>query len=280
MRITTTATGRVLRLVLFALASLFLTLLPGGVWSGLLAANLKTGIALPWAVPAMGGLLWLGWRYAGGRGPPASTSPARRRYRRANPVPMQVWGWALTANGLALAAFSGLWIVLLQLVKAPGNPTNVFAGYPAATVILIVVTGAVVGAVSEEVGIRGYLQGALERTLPAPVAILIAALVLAPGHALTQGFVWSTVLFYLLVDFAYGATAYFTNSIYPGVVAHAVGLMVFFLLIWPHDATRRLVSAGGADAWFWLHVLQAAGFGALAIAAFVRLAALRPRATA
>jgi membrane protease YdiL (CAAX protease family) len=130
------------------------------------------------------------------------------------------------------------------------------------------------------VGIRGYLQGALERTLPAPVAILIAALVLAPGHALTQGFVWSTVLFYLLVDFAYGATAYFTNSIYPGVVAHAVGLMVFFLLIWPHDATRRLVSAGGADAWFWLHVLQAAGFGALAIAAFVRLAALRPRATA
>jgi membrane protease YdiL (CAAX protease family) len=271
---------RVAKLVLFALASLILTLLPGGVWSGLLAANLKTGIALPWAVPAAVGLLWLGWRYAGGRGPPRSTSQARRRYRRANPVSAQVWGWALAANGLALVAFCGLWIVLFQLVKAPGNPTNIFAGYPAATVILIVVTGAVVGAVSEEVGIRGYLQGALERTLPAPAAILVAALVLTPGHALTQGFVWSTLLFYVLVDVAYGATAYLTNSVYPGMVAHAAGLTVFFLLIWPHDATRRLVGAGGADAWFWLHVLQAAGFGALAIAAFARLAALRPRAAA
>jgi membrane protease YdiL (CAAX protease family) len=228
----------------------------------------------------MGGLLWLGWRYAGGHGPPASTSQARRRYRRANRVSAQVWGWALLANGLALLALCGLWIVLFQLVKAPGNPSTVFAGYPAATVVLVVVTGAVIGAVSEEVGIRGYLQGALERTLPAPAAILIAALVLTPGHALTQGFVWSTLLFYVLVDVAYGATAYFTNSIYPGVVAHAVGLIVFFLMIWPHDATRRLVSAGGPDAWFWLHLLQAAGFGALAIVAFARLAALRPRAAA
>jgi membrane protease YdiL (CAAX protease family) len=271
---------QLLKLALFALASLVLTLLPGGVWSGLLAVNLKTGIGVPWAVPVMGGLLWLGWRYAGGHGPSASTSQARRRYRRANPVPAKAWGWALAANGFALAALSGLWIVLFQLVKAPGNPTNAFAGYPATTAILIVASGAVIGAVSEEVGIRGYLQGALERTLPAPAAILIAALVLMPGHALTQGFVWSTLLFYVLVDVVYGATAYFTNSIYPGVVAHAAGLMVFFLMIWPHDATRRLVSAGGADAWFWLHLAQAVGFGALAIAAFARLAALRPRAGA
>lgn len=267
---------QVLKLVLFAVAALFLTLLPGGVWSGLLAFNLKTGIALPWAVPAAAGLLWLGWRYAGGHGPPAATSEARRRYRRANAVPAQVWGWALLANGLALVALAGLWIVLFQLVKAPGNPTKAFAGYPIATVFLIVGSGAVIGAVSEEVGIRGYLQGALERTLPAPVAILLAALVLMPGHALTQGFVWSTLLFYVLVDVVYGATAYFTNSVYPGIVAHAAGLMVFFLMIWPHDASRRLVSAGGADAWFWLHLAQAVGLGALAIAAFARLAALRP----
>jgi len=270
----------VLKFVPFALASLFLTLLPGGVWSGLLAANLKTGIALPWAVPAIGGLLWLGWRYAGGAGPPAATAEARRGYRRANPIPAKVWTWALAANGLALAAFCGLWIVLFQVVKAPGNATPVFTGYPAATVALVVATGAVVGAVSEEVGIRGYLQGALERRLPAPAAILVAALVLTPGHAMTQGFVWSTLLFYVLVDVAYGATAYFTNSIYPGVVAHAVGLTVFFLAIWPHDAARRLIGAGGADAWFWLHLAQAVGFGALAIAAFVRLAALRPRTAA
>jgi membrane protease YdiL (CAAX protease family) len=258
----------------FALASLFLTLLPGGIWSGLLAANVKTGLAIPWAVPVMGVLLWLAWRYAGGHWAPARTAQARRRYRRANPVSGEIWAWALLANMLALVAFCGLWIVLFQLVKAPGNPPIDLSKYYAATIVLIVASGAMIGAVSEEVGIRGYLQGAMERALPAPAAILLAALALMPGHALTQGFVWSTLLFYVLVDVAYGVTAYLTNSIYPGIVAHAVGLLVFFLFIWPHDAARRLVSTGGFDAWFLIHLLQALACGAVAIWSFARLASL------
>ena len=263
---------RPMKLILFALGSLFLTLVPGGVWTGLLVANLKTGLGVPWAVPVAGGLLWLAWLYAGGRGPPARTSEARRVYRRANAVPARMWGWALLANGLALLAFTGLWIVLFQLVKAPGNPAADFSKYSPLTVALVLASGAVVGAGSEEVGIRGSLQGALEQTLPIPVAIGLAALVLSPGHALTQGFVWSTLLFYVLVDIAYGATAYLTNSVYPGIVAHAVGLWVFFFLVWPHDAGRQLVATGGADVWFWIHLAQAVGFGGLAIWAFTRLA--------
>jgi hypothetical protein len=98
-----------------------------------------------------------------------------------------------------------------------------------------------------------------------------------PGHALTQGFVWSTLLFYILVDAAYGVTAFLTRSIYPGIVAHAVGLWVFFRVIWPHDADRSLVSAGGPDAWLLIHLLQAVVFGALAIWSFVRLARLTSR---
>jgi membrane protease YdiL (CAAX protease family) len=271
---------RPMKLIWFALVSLFLTLVPGGLWTGLLVANLKTGIGVPWAVPVMGGLLWLAWLYAGGRWPPAHTSEARRVYRRANAVSARTWALALLANGLALGAFIGLWIVLFQLVKAPGNPATDVSRYSPLTVAIILVSGALVGAVSEEVGIRGYLQGALERAVPIPVAIVLAALVLSPGHALTQGFVWSTLLFYILVDIAYGATAYLTNSVYPGIVAHAVGLWVFFFLIWPHDAGRKLVTSGGADAWFWIHLLQAVGFGALAIWAFTRLARIATRTAA
>jgi len=271
---------RPIKLIWFALASLFLTLLPQGVWTGLLAGNLKTGIGLPWAVPAMGIVLWLAWRYAGGEGPPAHTSQARRAYRRANGISARAWTWALLANGFGLAAFCGLWIVLFQLVKAPGNAGNPVTGYAPLTLALILGTGAVVGAVAEEVGIRGYLQGALEKAFPAPVAIVLAALVLSPGHALTQGFVWSTLLFYVLVDVAYGVTARLTNSVYPTIVAHTAGLLVFFFLIWPHDATRKLVASGGADAWFWIHLAQTLGFGALAIWSFTRLArAARPQST-
>ena len=158
--------------------------------------------------------------------------------------------------------------------EGAGRRGDRLSNYPLVQVWPIIATGAVIGAVSEEVGIRGCLQGALEPQLPAPAAILLAALVLLPGHALTQGFLRSTIAFYLAVDIAYGLTAHLTDSVYPSIVAHALGLLVFFLMIWPHDGTRHLVGAGGADAWFWGHLCQATLFGALSIWAFARLARL------
>jgi hypothetical protein len=50
--------------------------------------------------------------------------------------------------------------------------------------------------------------------------------------------------------------------------------MTFFAFIWPHDAARRLVWQGGADAWFWLHAAQAIVFTGLAIVAYRKLASI------
>ncbi len=266
---------KVIRLAGFAVGALALALLVGGVWTGLLVANLKTGIEMPWSVGAMAILMTVAWLYLGGRWGPASTSGARRRYLRANRPSAGVFAVALLANGCAIAALAGLWIVLHRLLRLPGNPQVDFSRYSPLTVGLVLATGAIVGAVSEEAGLRGYLQGAFERAMPAPVAIGLAALVLAPGHAMTQGFVWSTLLFYLLVDVAYGATAYLTNSILPGIMAHAAGLLVFFALVWPGDPGRKLISESGADLWFWAHVGQVVVFGALSLIAFARLARMR-----
>ncbi len=168
-------------------------------------------------------------------------------------------------------ALTGLWIVLFQLAKAPGNAQPSFSGYPPLTVALVLVTASVVGAVSEEAGIRGYLQVFLEREVGGPAAIVIASLVIAPGHGLTQGFVWSTLLFYFFVDVMFGVTAYLTNSIVPGIVVHTIGLLTFFTVVWPHDPARGLVADGGADARFWIHTAQAIIFSALAILAFRHL---------
>jgi membrane protease YdiL (CAAX protease family) len=268
---------KLLGLGLLAVASLGLTLLVGGVWTALLLANIKTGLAIPWSVVVMAGLMSAAWLYLGGHWGPASTSAARRRALRANGVSPPVLMIALLANGSAIVALAGFWIVLRQVFRLPGNPQPDFSRYPLISVGLLVLAGAVVGAVSEEAGLRGYLQGRLERDAPAPVAILVAALVLAPGHAMTQGFVWSTLVFYLLADAAYGATAYLTGSILPGIIAHAAGLLVFFLLVWPADPGRKLVSEGGADLWFWLHVAQTVIFAVLSVALFSRLADLRRR---
>jgi len=256
---------------------LVLTLVPGGVWTALLVANLSTSPTIPWAVGVMALLLWLVWQYLGGKWGPRSTSETRRRCLRARRVSPGAFAWAVVAGVLSIGALTGLWIVLFQLVKVQGNPLPDFSEYPTITVALVLVMAALVGAVSEEAGIRGYYQGLLEEQLGGPLAILIAALVMAPGHGLSQGFAWPTMLFYLFVDLMFGVTAWLTNSILPGLVVHFIGLVIFFTLVWPGDAARRLVGESGADPWFWTHVAQAVIFAALAILAFRRLAKVTPR---
>jgi membrane protease YdiL (CAAX protease family) len=260
---------KVFWVALFALA---LSMLAGGVWSALLVANLETNANLPWAVAVMAVLLWLMWQWLGGSWWPRSTSETRRRGLRARPVAGPAFAWALIAGGLSIIGLTGLWIVLLRLVKVHGNPLPDFSQYPLYTVVLVIGMASLVAAVAEEAGFRGYLQGMLEQRVRGPVAILITALAIAPGHGLTQGFAWPTVLFYLCVDAMLGTTAYLTNSILPSVVIHAVGLVVFFSLIWPNDPTRELVESSGADAWFWIHVAQTIIFAVLAILAFQQLA--------
>ena len=263
---------RILFVMSFGLLALALTLFIQDVWAALVITNLKASPAIPWAVALMALFLWLGWKYAGGKWRPRSTAAGRRRYLRANRVSGRVFGWAVLAGALSLVALVGYWIVMFQLVKMPGNRLPDFSRYPLITVALMLTMAAVVGAVVEEAGFRGYFQVALEHDFRAPVAIVISSLLMSPGHGLTQGFVWPTLLWYFFADMMFGVMAYLTDSILPGIVIHGVGLLIFFVLVWPADQSRRLVADGGGDAWFWIHIGQAIVFTALAILAFRRLA--------
>ena len=262
------------------LLALVLALGVNGLWTALLLSNLRTSPAVPWSVGLMALLLGLLWLYLGGRWGTPRTAVARRRSLRARPLPPPVFAWAVGAGLLAIVALAGFWIVLVRLVPVPPHALPAYARYPPLTVTLALVMAALVGAVAEEAGFRGYFQGALERVVGGPGAIVIAAWVIAPGHAFTQGFVWPILLFYLGVDAMLGLSAYLTQSILPGVVVHSLGLLLFFALIWPRDPMRRLVWNGGADAWFWLHGAQALVATALALLAFRRWARLTTRSPA
>jgi membrane protease YdiL (CAAX protease family) len=254
-----------------------LTISAGAIWTFLLLLNMATSPTIPWSVVVTGFLLWLTWRYLGGWGAPASTSATRRSYLRAGPVSGTVFAWAAVAGTLSIAALAGLWTVLHQLVRVPGNSLPDFSRYPLLTVAGVVFMASLVNSVGEEAGFRGYFQVALERNIAAPIAIFVMALVMAPAHALTQGFVWPTLVFYFFVDVMFGVTAYLTGSIVPGILVHTVGLVVFFTLVWPFDATRQLVGEGGADTGFWLRVVLMAVCAALAVLAFMRLARVTGR---
>lgn len=256
-----------------------LTAATSALWSGLLIANLSLSPLVPWAAALMSVFLWLIWRYLGGAWSPMRTQAGRSMLLRAKSLSRRIFLTAVGAGTLSIVSLSGLWIVLFQLVKLPGNSAD-FSHYPPLTVITTLVVAAISGAISEEAGFRGYFQGTLERYLPAPLAIAICAAVMAPEHAATQGFVWPTILFYLLVDAMLGTTAALTKSILPGIVVHAIGLLVFFALVWPGDKRRAPIWQHGADICFWLHLAQAIIFAALAIALFIRLAKLTKGETA
>jgi len=257
-----------------------MTAVVSGVWSALIFTNLRVTPAIPWSALLMALLLGALWAFVGGKWGPVGGRETRRDLLRAGHVPQNVLVWALAAGGLFIVALAGLWIVLRRLVATPGNPAADFSALPTVTVVATLAMAALAGAVSEEAGFRGYFQGSLERSGLGPAAVLVTALAMAPLHALTQGFVWPTLVFYLLVDAMLGTLAYLTKSIRPGIVVHAVGLLVFFGLVWPYDKARRLVWQQGADAGFWLHAAQACVFATLSALAFVQLGRLAKRSRA
>lgn len=268
---------RTWNIVGFGLLAVAITILAGGIWSALVVINLHSSPAVPWSVPVMAFLLWLAWSYLGGKGWPRSTSEARRRYLRANRKSGKTYLWAWVADVLSVVALAGIWIVLFRLVKMPPNALSDVSSYPGMTVALMILMGSLVSPFMEEAGFRGYFQVALEREFRAPLAIVISAVVFAVAHGPTQGFLWPKLLFYFLVGITFSATAYLTGSTLPAIPVHFVGLLIFFTLIWPRDAARRLVLESGTDNWFWFHVAQAIVFTVLSIWAFRRLAKLNSR---
>jgi membrane protease YdiL (CAAX protease family) len=264
----------VLECVWTGLFAVVFTGLVSGVWAGFLITNLKLTPAVPWAVVPMALVLWAAWSFLGGQWGFQRSKTARAAYLRAGPLPRATMLWAIGAGLLAIVALAGFWIVLHALVRTPTNPLANVSQYPLVTVIVAFAMAGISGGVSEEAAFRGYFQGTLEKHGLGWGAVVIAALVMAPEHAQTQGFVWPNMLFYLLVDVMLGALAYLTKSIRPGVVVHSIGLFVFFMLVWPRDAARPMLAAAGDHTWFWIHVGQTAVFALLSLAAFAKLARL------
>src|SRR5947209_16978765 len=132
------------------------------IWGGLLYGNLATTPSMPWAVPALIGVLWIFWRYLGGSGWPQSTSSARRRLLRANPVSGRALAWSIVAGFFGIAALAGLWIVLFRLFSMGANPLvpDRFASSPL-MVGAIIIGASLLAPITEERAVRGYLQSRL-----------------------------------------------------------------------------------------------------------------------
>lgn len=248
------------------------------LWGVLAAADLRLTPAIPWAPPLMAAILATLILYLGGAwGWPRRTAPLRRRLLRWNPVPWPVFGWAVLAGALGMAALGGLWITTSDLVRVPPGLTPSVAGAPIWTALSIFLVAIAAAPLSEEAAFRGYAQGLLERSWKSGWAAVVGASVLFAAAHVVQGLDLTKLGLYFTAGLVFGATAQLTNSLYPAMVVHSLGDILGFLLLWPHDRPHRLVTEGGADPLFWPAVATLAVFAPLAIAAFARLARLADR---
>ncbi len=263
----------VIALAKSAIAALAIAFVPQGVWSALIVANLRTLPAIPWSVLVMTVLLAAGAQYLRGRWRSRATAATRRQSLRATVVSREMFAWAWLAGGLAIVALVGVWIVLASLVRMPGSVLPDLSIYPRVTAISAVAMGALISPLCEQAGIWGYWQGELERRWSGVTAILVTSVVFAllPHPPAGMPFAPKLIVFFL-AGLIFSTMAYLTNSILPALPVHGLGLLVFFVLVWPNDPARPLVATSGTDVWFWIHVAQVLVFAALALWVFSRLA--------
>lgn len=266
----------ILRAVITGLLVVTAGILP---WSILVDANLRYPLkifpALPWAVPAMALYLWLFWQYLQGKGWPASTAETRRMNLRANALPSRVWRWSLGAGGLAAASLIALRQFVERLVELPAPQLPEVSQYPFVSVLLIFLMSSAVAGIVEEAGYRGYMQAPIERRHGPVVAIIVAGIVFALGHFSHAWMSLRLLPYYLTGATVFGALAWLTGSILPGIILHAsVNALRYFQLLWLEtSAPPVLIWETGADLKFWMNVLAFIVLGATAAWAYYKLAA-------
>jgi membrane protease YdiL (CAAX protease family) len=259
-------------LVAFAAAaaiSLVVVAIGQGVWGVMTMINLKVSPAAPWAAPVMAVVLAGLLAYLGGRGWPASTSAARRRLLRWNPIPWRTFGLAVLAGVVGLVAFGGVWIATADLVHIPAGVQPSLKGIPLPTGIALLIMSSLAAPLSEEAAFRGYAMGILEKAWGwAPAAIVGSSILFAAVH-FVQGLDAIKLGLYFLAGVVFATVAWMTNSLYAAMAVHSLGDVLGFTVLWPHDQTHH--GMGLHDPLFAPALAAILVFTPLAILAFRKL---------
>jgi len=186
-----------------------------------LFANLAFHPEIPWALPATCVVLAGFWAACSGRGPPATWRADRRDRSRAGTVPARLW-----LAALPVVVFGTLFLVTLRLVApylmpvaAPSVSVRL-SSLPAGTAAGALIAIELGAAVVEETAFRGYMQKPLEERYGIVPALFITGTMFWVAHL--EKVTVTHLPGHLLASAVFGLLAYFTRSLAPAMVAHAV----------------------------------------------------------
>lgn len=244
---------------------------------GLFVANVRSP-AVPWSVALIALYLWLYWQYVSGRWSPQSTAESRRRDLRATALTPVVWRWALIAGGLGIAALTTASTALARVIPLGLAFPPVLQSLPPMTRATLVVTISIMAGIVEEAAFRGYMQSRIERARGPVAAIILVSVVFVLAHLPTSVAAFPRMCLIFAASVGYGALAYLTGSILPGLVLHAAGDVFSFALLW--RSLQRTApgapahAAGIAGPTVWGNVVATAILVSVMLWCFGRLASL------
>jgi membrane protease YdiL (CAAX protease family) len=144
---------------------------------------------------------------------------------RARPLELAEWKASLFAATPAIVA---LWLLYAIAAAFANAAPPMRSSLPIQSAIAAAIASAVVAALSEEAGYRGYMQQILEARFGPVIAVITTSLAFAISH-ITHG--WSALALmplYFLAGCMYGTTAFLTNSILPSLALHLAGDLFLF----------------------------------------------------
>lgn len=274
--------------VMFGVAVLLAGSLPWGVV--LAPLNLRIGVSVPWAVLPMAAYLWGYWKFIRGDWGSRGNAATRRRYLRANALPVDVWPAALVAGLIGFGALLAFIAVMARMVTLPESAQIATpAGMPSVTIIVLLTMASVVAGVTEEAAFRGYMQTPIEGRYGLPLAILVNGTIFGllhfPNH---PDAVLAMLPYYVAVAAVYGGLTWAANSILPSLVLHVGGDIWSLGRLWMTGRPEwqlsplppALIRETGMDRGFLIAMASLAVFTALTVAGYRAVRRMRLAAQA
>ena len=266
--------------VAIAIGSGVAILLAGeAAWIGMLAAYTRHPTPFPWFVPAMAGVLAIGAIWMKWGSWPAHGAAARCEGVRLNAVPIRTFLLSLAAGWSTFFGGAGAYIAYRMSSGLGAEVPMTLPPGPKLAIVAGLAMAAIVAGVLEEISVRGFMQGRLEKAFGIVPAILISGLIWALFHTNHSYFdtapldiaIWFGI--FLTVSAMLGTIAHRTNSVLPGIAVHAGFDSVYFVsagLLQPRIAPLAFVESLGTPAEFLMVAAALAGVAAISWALLFR----------
>jgi membrane protease YdiL (CAAX protease family) len=203
----------------------------------LISANLEVMSSVPWSVIPGALYVWLFWSYLNGRGPPRSSSDARRELLRANDLSPDSRTLVVLASlslGVLIASFTVIAYSAREVTTEELGAVSALLESSPFTAVGLIFLVALFSGVVEEAAFRGYMQVSLEQAYHPVVAIAIVAMAFALVHPQPLAF----LAVFMVGACGWSILAYLCGSIKPLIIVHAA--VDFFFLLWMYFVPQAL----------------------------------------